>query len=442
MAYPKPPPTFKEAAMKNLLLSLIALASLQTVSLAGSIMPALDTWKTWAPRTEVSPTFALTAATGRENRPALEITARHITDFGAWRTTIPGLQAGKTYRFTAWFRTAEVDNPRRSVIARIEWLEPTGKPVRFSVRPPEYPIDGTHDGDWRRMESIVRAPEGSTALDVQLSLAFCTGSVTWSDISLVEIEPPAERMLRAMTVHHRPRRSASREANVAAYSKIVREAAPVQKPDIVCLPEGMTVVGTGKSYVEVSEPVPGPTTEALGTLARELRTYLVAGLYEREARAVYNTAVLLDREGKLVGKYRKTHLPREEWEAGLMPGDRYPIFQTDFGKLGILICWDVQFPEPWRALGLQGAEVILLPIWGGSETLLRARAIENSAFVVASGYDIKSCIVAPDGKILAEAGGDLPAVTVELNLDQKIYQPWLGDMRTRTWKERRGDLPW
>lgn len=102
----------------------------------------------------------------------------------------------------------------------------------------------------------------------------------------------------------------------------------------------------------------------------------------------------------------------------------------------------MQFPEPWRALGLQGADLILLPIWGGSETLLRARAIENSAFVVSSGYDIKSCVVAPDGKILGEASIESPAVTVALNLDQKIYQPWLGDMRTRTWKERRGELPW
>lgn len=400
--------------------------------------PAAADWKEWSQRAEIAPQFEVRATPPYE----LAITARRVSDFGAWRTTVRNLQPGKIYRFDALFRTKGVENPRRSVIARLEWLDASGKPVRFSIRPPEYPIDGETKDGWTHMTSIVNAPESAVALDLQLSLGFtASGSVSWKNISLTEIDAPTERIVRAMTVHHRPRKSPSREANVATYSKIVREAAPTQRPDIVCLPEGMTVVGTGKSYVAVSEPVPGPTTEALGALARELRAYVVAGLYEREAPAVYNTAVLLDRDGKLVGKYRKTHLPREEWEAGLMPGDTYPIFQTDFGKLGILICWDVQFPEPWRALGLQGADLILLPIWGGSETLLRARAIENSAFVVSSGYDIKSCIVAPDGKILGETSTDSPAITAALNLDQKIYQPWLGDMRTRTWKERRGELP-
>ena len=84
---------------------------------------------------------------------------------------------------------------------------------------------------------------------------------------------------------------------------------------------------------------------------------------------------------------------------------------------------------------------MLLPIWGGNETLLRARALENHAFVVSSGYDIKSCVVSPDGKILSEATTETPAVTATINLDQKIFQPWIGDMSTRTWKERRGDLP-
>jgi predicted amidohydrolase len=232
----------------------------------------------------------------------------------------------------------------------------------------------------------------------------------------------------------------SAAANVDHFVSLVRAAAE-QKPDIICFPEGMTVVGTGKNYVEVSEPVPGPTTAQLGVLARELRSYVVGGLYERVGNVVYNTAVLLDRDGKLAGTYRKTHLPREEWEAGLTPGESYRVFDTDFGKLGLMICWDVQFPEPWRALGEQGAELILLPIWGGSETLLRARAIENHAYVVSSGYDIKSCVVAPDGEVMIEANKATPVVTAEIHLDRKIYQSWLGNMSTRTWKERRGALP-
>jgi predicted amidohydrolase len=202
------------------------------------------------------------------------------------------------------------------------------------------------------------------------------------------------------------------------------------------------VVGTGKPLAEVSETIPGPTTQTLGALAKKLNCYIVAGIYERVGKVVYNTAVMLGRDGKLAGKYRKTHLPREEVEAGLTPGDEYPVFDTDFGRVGLMICWDVQFPEPCRAMALQGAEVILLPIWGGSEVLARARAIENHVFLVTSSYDMETVIVDPTGKVLAQADHNgKPIAAAELHLDRKIVQPWLGDMKTRTWRERRPDIP-
>jgi predicted amidohydrolase len=398
-------------------------------------------WKRWAPRDEIAPQFSFDPKGGRDGRGALKIAAHALSNFGAWRTTLPEVHPGRSYRFNAWYRTQDVDNERHSVIARLQWLNASGKPVANNIRPPEYPLDVGREGGWVKMESIVRAPETAVALDVQLSLGFdANGVVWWDGASLTEVDSPTGRVIRAMTVHLRPRNSPSPEANVEQFSAVVRAAA-AQKPDIICFPEGMTVVGTKKSYIEASETIPGPTTEKLGALAKELNSYIVAGLYERVAPAVYNTAVLIDRQGKVVGRYRKTHLPREEWEAGLTPGDSYPVFETDFGKVGLLVCWDVQFPEPWRALGLQGAELILLPIWGGNETLLRARAIENHAFVVSSSYDMISCVVAPNGDILTEATKASPVATADVHLDRKIYQPWVGDMSTRTWKERRGDLP-
>ena len=106
-----------------------------------------------------------------------------------------------------------------------------------------------------------------------------------------------------------------------------------------------------------------------------------------------------------------------------------------------MICWDLQFPEPARALALQGAEIICLPIWGGSEVLARARAIENSLFLVSATYDMRSFIVDPAGQVLAEATKEQPLASAELRLDRTIHQPWLGNMKTRTWKERRPDIP-
>jgi predicted amidohydrolase len=95
----------------------------------------------------------------------------------------------------------------------------------------------------------------------------------------------------------------------------------------------------------------------------------------------------IDRAGNLIGKYRKVYLPREEIEGGLSPGSDYPVFRTDFGKVGLMICWDVQYADPARALALRGAEMILMPIWGGNQTLGKARAIENRVFLISSGYD-------------------------------------------------------
>jgi predicted amidohydrolase len=88
----------------------------------------------------------------------------------------------------------------------------------------------------------------------------------------------------------------------------------------VCLPEAITLVGTPLDYIAASEPVPGPTTKYLGDLARKFKMYIVAGILEREGDVVYNTAILMDRDGKLAGKYRKLSLPREEIEGGVTPG--------------------------------------------------------------------------------------------------------------------------
>ena len=394
-------------------------------------------WATWSPRAENAPEFTVDVKAGRTGRGALRIRTHAASDFGAWRTRVSGIQGGQTYRFTAWYRAKGVVHPRRAVIARLEWLDEKGK----TVRPPEYAIDVGKEGNWTKVEYIAPVPENARNVDLQLSLGFAANAtVWWDDIQLREEPSPPDRVVRAVTIFHRPRNTKSSAESVEQFCALAETAAP-QKPDLICLPEGITVVGTGKGYADVSEPIPGPTTQRLGVLARKLNSYIVAGLYERSGKIVYNTAVLLGRTGKLVGTYRKTHLPREEWEAGITPGDHYPVFDTDFGKVGVMICWDLQFPEPARALALQGAEIICLPIWGGSEVLARARAIENSLFLVSATYDMRSFIVDPAGQVLAEATKEQPLASAELRLDRIIYQPWLGNMKTRTWKERRPDIP-
>lgn len=395
-------------------------------------------WQTWSPRDEIAPIFRRDTEIGHTTAGSLNIESRGTpAAFGAWRTVVTNFTAGKTYRFEAWYRTAFVKEPQRSVIPRLLWQNAQGQ----QVQPPIFGLGKQQPDKWFKVEYFAPAPQDAAQLEIQLGFGFEHGGFVWfDDITLTEEPNPPKRVVRATTIHHRPRGNQSAAENVEEFGEFIDEAA-AQRPDIICLPEGITQVGTRFSYVEVGEPVPGPTTKRLGELAAKHRTWIVAGLYERMSNAVFNTAVLINREGKLAGMYRKTHLPREEWEAGLTPGNDYPVFDTDFGKVGLIVCWDVQFPEPARAMALKGAELLLLPIWGGSEVLARARAIENHVFLVSSTYDMRSFVVDPTGTVLAEATDKSPIATAELQLDKQFLQPWLGDMKHRTWKERRPDIP-
>jgi predicted amidohydrolase len=138
--------------------------------------------------------------------------------------------------------------------------------------------------------------------------------------------------------------------------------------------------------------------------------------------------------------YRKVYRPRGELEGGLTPGAGYPVFHTDFGVVGMMICYDVFFADPARALATQGAEIILMPIWDGYDVLMKARAVENHVYLVACCYGNPSAIIDPEGRVLAEAKEEGVAVA-EIDLSQRPYATeWLGDMRARFFKEKREEL--
>lgn len=399
-------------------------------------------WARWAPRAEIAPCFDVRPGVGPDGDSALSIQAQNASDWGLWRRRVEGIQGGKTYRFAALYQAQDVPRLEQCVRAQVEWLDDKGQPLRA----PDFaalvqPADGASaNGGWDKLALIAQAPPEARAARLGLSFGWAVGgSVLWGQVELREQAPSEGRIVRALTIYARPSRTASSAQSVEEFCRRIQESASL-RPDIVCLPEGITLIGTGKSVAQVSEPLRGPTSKRLGREAKKLGCYIVAGIYEREGAAIYNTALLIGRDGQVAGSYRKTHLPREEAEAGLSPGSEYPVFETDFGRVGLLICWDVQFPEPARALALRGAEVILLPIWGGSEELTRARAIENHVFLISSSYDMRSMVLDPTGQVLAEATKDKPLALAELHLDRAIVQPWLGNMKPRTQQERRPDL--
>ena len=144
-------------------------------------------------------------------------------------------------------------------------------------------------------------------------------------------------------------------------------------------------------YYAYAEPIPGPTTERMIQLAAETGMVVVAPIYEEEQPGVYyNTAVVIDADGRYLGKYRKTHLPQVKgfWEKYYFrPGNLgYPVFDTAVGRIGVYICYDRHFPEGWRALGLAGAKIVFNPSATSRGLSAYLWNLEQPAAAVANEY--------------------------------------------------------
>ena len=185
------------------------------------------------------------------------------------------------------------------------------------------------------------------------------GSVLWQRTSVEPTSPLPPRRVKIGTVYLRPRASTPTR-NLKLFCDQI-DAAGKLALDIVCLSESITMIGTPHTGPQLAEKIPGPSTAELGEAARRNHIWVVAGLYERDGALIYNSAVLFNRQGRLAGKYRKIHLPREEWTTGITPGSDYPVFKTEFGTVAIQICYDWFFPEVAEIFGLRGAEIVFAP---------------------------------------------------------------------------------
>jgi N-carbamoylputrescine amidase len=241
---------------------------------------------------------------------------------------------------------------------------------------------------------------------------------------------------------------------------------------LVCLPELFRsqyfCQSEDHANFDLAEPIPGPTTEALCETARDKRVVVIASLFERRAAGVYhNTAVVIDADGKLLGSYRKMHIPDDPLyyeKFYFTPGDLgFRAFDTACGRIGTLVCWDQWYPEGARLTALAGADVLFYPTaigWHPSEkaefgagqasawqTIQRAHAIANGVYVAAvnrvghegaRGGGIEffggSFVCDPYGRTIAEAARDRDQVLIA-EVDPKVVEtarqhwPFLRDRR-------------
>lgn len=167
-------------------------------------------------------------------------------------------------------------------------------------------------------------------------------------------------------------------------------------------------------------------------LAKEYHAYIVPWDYEpRDDGRVYNSAYILDREGNEVGRYHKVCLTRGEIAAGIVHGQDCPVFDLDFGRIGIMICFDNYYPEIARIMGNRGAELLLYPLYGDTlnpqwELKMRARAVDNTMYVASCQIDnvtgvAYTGLVSPTGDVLCRLEGYPSHAVVEVDLGKKVY---------------------
>jgi N-carbamoylputrescine amidase len=272
-----------------------------------------------------------------------------------------------------------------------------------------------------------------------------------------------------------------KETTVAAHERAIRDAAG-QGAQVICLQELFDAPYfckvTDAERFNLAEPMPGPTVERMQKLALELGVVIIVPMFEKRGPGVYhNSAAVVDADGSVLGIYRKMHIPDDPMyyeKYYFTPGEIYQhgesakpsgfrVFDTRFGRIGVLICWDQWYPEAARITALMGAQVLFYPTaigwhpaekdeWGKSQaeawrTIQRSHAIANGVYVAAAnrvGHEPEpgtdgieffghSFVSDPFGRILAEAGTDPAILVAEVDPGQIEYTrrnwPFLRDRR-------------
>ena len=200
------------------------------------------------------------------------------------------------------------------------------------------------------------------------------------------------------------------------------------QPDIICLPEGFAYANTRETFEvkKVAEKVPGPVVSPFQEFAKKHQCYVICPTYTRDQGAIYIAAVVIDRAGNLMGEYRKMRPTEGEIDSGVKPGPlNPPVFETDFGKIGIQICFDVKWETGWQKLKEAGAEIIFWPSAYGGGRELCSRAWRHQVYLVSSTDTDTSRICDMTGEIIAQTGRwQRNWICAPVNLEKAFLHTW------------------
>ena len=330
----------------------------------GEIGKLPESWTVVTPNPALAPTFQLVEKDGKKRLMAQGNGRKECFGFAKVPVTI---SRNKTYRMTVRFQMEGIEDVNRNLQHGL--FVPGWRNFNngiFNYRREGGTISGEHVFPVHEESSLLRRIE---PCEVRLVFRFHPhGKVWWDEVRLEECEPIPPRLVK-MAV-------ATGNRNVDGW-KAFMDAAGEKKCDLALLSEW---------FVPGVHELDGPPVTMMAEKAKQWKMYVTGTLKLKRGDAVYNTAPLFDREGKLIGTYDKVNLYDPELDEGISPGESVPVFETDFGKVGIMICYDSWHPAVAKLLALKGAEIILCPNLGYYTQLMHARSSDNGVVVaVTSG---------------------------------------------------------
>ena len=372
----------------------------------------------WSPRRAIAPRT-------RRDGDDLVVTGNGSAGcYGGWDLTYPAPKAGEWVRFRVKARWDALERGFDCVNVAVTWLNRDGQQVGWE---PVFPARVTKE--YVLYEGRIRVSEGAKVMVARLFLAWSAlGEIRWSDPQLVRAAPPRPRRMRLGAAGARLPGERSIRANTRFFLDLCEHAAK-DRIDLLCLPEIMLqwgMSGIERRLSSMAVTVPGKEIEPFQNLARLRRMALCFSVLEKNGEMVHNTAILIDKKGRLVGKYRKVHLaqPFEVWW-GVTPGHEFPVYRVGKAMVGMNICMDSSAAESARVPARRGAEIVCLPIMGDHrassclagtrrhefdlnrwQMIQCMRAVDNQVYmVVARNVGIGSGIFSPRGEVLALSGG-------------------------------------
>lgn len=375
-------------------------------------------WTPWSPREELKPDFYI-----EDTR--LKISAGNNPNvygkFLSGEISVPDLDI---ITFEVSFSYENIKNTENSIFAMLSFYD-----CKNTMLERDYAdITKTGEKNPQKFYKKLDAPKNAAYVILEMGVRWCPeGSAEFYNITLKASKKADEpqRTVKIATTYKQ--RRATRSENLKSMVDIIDKAGR-SSPDVILLSELVYESCYDAGSNKKAQPIPGQLTDIIGGYAKKYNTYIIFTMNEKDGDAIYNSAVIIGRDGAVCGKYRKTHLPLTEAEEGTSPGDGHIVFDLDFGRVGILICYDQYFPENWRTLALMGAEMIFIPTMGEDELIQRAFARANGVYAVVSGYEgaNSSRIINPLGEIINFVKDEDTAYAAgQIDLNKRFFCYWM-----------------